>query len=276
MTTQTESTRPSAAEINDRVLKNGTDELGRPPQALAISGLFAGFTLGATPLVVAFVAVLLGGGDSATFVASLFYPIGFIAVILGRSQLFTENTLYPVVASFDNPRRVTDTAKLWATVLVANSIGAFVFALAAVKTGALPNDVISQMVQLGDEAVFGSFWRNFWSAVLGGWLLATVAWLVEATATAVGQVLVIWALVFVVGVAALDHTVSTAIQVEAALLEGELGVGNWLGWLGTTVLGNALGGVIIVSLFNYGQVRTPRRKPRSEQDSASEAAPVGQ
>lgn len=258
MTTQTESTRPSATEINDRVLKNGTDELGRPPQALAISGLFAGFTLGATPLVVAVVAVLLGGGDEATLVASLFYPIGFVAVILGRSQLFTENTLYPVVATLDSPRRLGETARLWGTVLLANSIGAFVFAVAAVKTGALPDDVVSKMVQSGDEAVFGSFARNFWSAILGGWLLATVAWLVEATATAVGQVLVIWALVFVVGVAALDHTVSTAIQVEAALLEGEIGVGNWLGWLGTTVLGNAVGGVVIVALFNYGQVRAPR------------------
>lgn len=70
--------------------------------------------------------------------------------------------------------------------------------------------------------------------------------------------LVIWTLAFVVGVAALDHTVSTAIQVEAALLQGEIGVGDWLGWLGTTVLGNALGGVVIVALFNYGQVRAPR------------------
>jgi len=258
VSTQTESTRPTAYEIHERVLKDGVDELERPASALAISGLFAGFTLGATPLAVAFVAALLGGGDQATFVAALFYPVGYLAVILGRSQLFTENTLYPVVASLDDRRRLGGTARLWATVLAANAVGAFVFALVAVQTGALPDDVVSQMTKVGDKAVVGSFWRNFWSAVLAGWLLATVAWLVEATATAVGQVLVIGALTFVVGLAALDHSVSTAIQVEAALLEGELGVGQWLRWLGTTVLGNALGGGVIVALFNYGQVRAPR------------------
>lgn len=265
MSPQPESTRPTAYEIHERVMKDGADELARPAQALAISGLFAGFTLGATPLAVAFAATLLGGDDQALLVASLFYPVGFVAVIIGRAQLFTENTLYPVVASLDDPRRVPATARLWATVLAANTVGAFVFALAAVKTGALPDDVVSQMAELGEEAVSGSFSPNFWSAVLGGWLLATVAWLVEATDTAVGQVLVIWALVFVVGLAALNHSVSTAIQVEAALLQGEVGVGPWLGWLGTTVLGNAVGGVVIVSLFNYGQVRAPRsgRAPRT-------------
>lgn len=260
VTTQPESTRPTAYEIHERVMKDGTDELARPNQALAISGLFAGFTLGATPLAVAVVATLLGGDDSAMLVASLFYPVGFVAVIIGRAQLFTENTLYPVVASLDDPKRVPATARLWATVLAANTVGAFVFAVAAVKTGALSPDVVSEMAKMGEEAVSGSFAPNFWSAVLGGWLLATVAWLVEATATAVGQVLVIWALTFVVGVATLDHTVSTAITVEAALLQGQINVGTWLGWLGTTVLGNAVGGVVIVSLFNYGQVRTPRNQ----------------
>lgn len=258
MSTQTESTRPTALEIYQRALKDGADELERPVRALAISGMLAGFTLGATPLAVAFAAVLLGGGDSALFVAALFYPVGFIAVILGRSQLFTENTLYPVVASLDDHRRLPATARLWATVLAANTVGAFAFALVAVHSGALPDDVVSQMARLGDEAASGSFWPNFWSAVLGGWLLATVAWLVEATATPVGQVLVIGALTFVVGLAALDHSVSTAIQVEAAMLEGEVAVGDWLGWLATTVAGNALGGVVIVALFNYGQVRAPR------------------
>jgi len=258
VSTQTESTRPTAHEIYERVLKDGTDELERPTGALAISGLFAGFTLGATPLAVAFVAALLGGGDAATFVAALFYPLGYVAVILGRSQLFTENTLYPVVASLADPRRLPDTAKLWAAVLVTNTVGAFIFAVVAVTSGALPEEVVSQMAETGDKAVSGSLWRNLWSAVLAGWLLATVAWVVEAAATAVGQVLVIGALTFIVGLAALDHSVSTAIQVEAALLQGSIGVGNWLGWLGIAVLGNAVGGVVIVSLFNYGQVRAPR------------------
>ncbi len=92
--------RPSAQDIYEQVANNARQELGRSSTSLAISGLAGGIFMGLSALGNAIaIAVLTPAGaepsNAIQFVAKLFYPLGFIAVILGRSQLFTENTLYP-------------------------------------------------------------------------------------------------------------------------------------------------------------------------------------
>ena len=95
----------------------------------------------------------------------------------------------------------------------------------------------------------------FWSAVVAGWLLALIAWLVEATENAIAQVATIWALAFVVGLGAFDHCVVSSIEVFASMIQGSTGFADGIGWLATATLGNVVGGILIVSLLNYGQVR---------------------
>src|SRR5436189_3109902 len=99
MPAESASSRPTAREIYERVQEDAHDELERSPGALAFSALFAGFTIGATPLAEAAALALLHSSGGATIVAALVYPTGFIAAVIGRAQLFTETTLYPVVAS---------------------------------------------------------------------------------------------------------------------------------------------------------------------------------
>lgn len=247
--------RPSAELIYERVLHDARDELGRTPRALLLSALLAGFTVGATPLVVALTFQQLEATDVEVFVASLVYPIGYIAVILGRAQLFTENTLYPAVLSLEERQHLPATARLWAVVLLGNLIGGFAMALLLVETTALPESVIDELAKLGDEAASRPFWKTFWSGVLAGWLLAMVAWLVEATETAIGQFVVIWLLTMLVGLGAFDHCVASAVEVFGGLLDGRVGLGEAAGWEAAAILGNVLGGVLIVSLANYGQVK---------------------
>ncbi len=255
MNTQPQPSRPTAQLIYERVREDARDELDRPAWSLTFSGLFAGFTIGATPLAAALALALLGGGGGDHFVAALVYPVGFLAVILGRAQFFTENTLYPVVVVLEDRRAVVATARLWAVVLGANLIGGLGFALVAVESSALSDSVVGELTALGDSAASGAFWKTFWKGVLAGWLLALVAWLVEASETAVGQVFVIWFLTMLVGLGSLDHSVATAVEVMGSTLDGSVGLGEALGWLATTVAGNIVGGVMIVTLLNYGQVR---------------------
>ena len=255
MADRTESSRPSVEEIYARVREDASDELERTPSALAFSGLFAGFTIGASALAYATALVFLDGG-SALFVAALVYPIGYIGAILGRAQLFTENTLFPVLLSMGDRSYVRGTARLWGIVIVANLAGAVLFALVAVKTSALPEGVPERIRSLGDEAVSRDVWQTLWAAVLAGWLLALVAWLVEAVNSPLGAFVVVWALTLLVGLAKLDHSVATAVEAWAAVLEGETDFWPALAWQGTTILGNALGGVFIVTVLNYAQVRS--------------------
>ncbi len=251
-----ESSRPHALDIYERVCEDTEEELDRPEGSIVFSGLFAGFTIGLAPLAVALVTIALTPEvKSTTFIASLLYPIGYVAVIVGRSQFFTENTLYPVMLSLRRTEFITRTARLWAIVYSTNLAGAFLFAMLAVLTGALAEPVQTQLVSNGVDYTSGSFTDTFWSAVVTGFLLALVAWLVEAVDTVTGRIAVIWVLTFLVSLGTFDHCIATTVTGFSALLDGELPFGELLGWLGTTTLGNVLGGVLIVASINYGQVR---------------------
>jgi len=254
MNAEVKSMRPQAQEIYERVRADAYDELRRSIGALALSGLLAGFTLGATVLAYAAARAYLDGG-AGLVVGALLYPVGYVGAILGRSQLFTENTLYPVIVSFEDRTCLRPTARLWGVVLAANLLGTLLFALIAVKTAALPPSVAAKIVELGDQAVAHTTAHTFWSAVLAGWLLALVAWLVESTSSSLGPLVVVWVITMVVGLLSLDHSVATAVQSWGGVLDGRAGLGEALGWWGMTVLGNVLGGVFIVSVVNYGQVR---------------------
>jgi formate-nitrite transporter family protein len=251
-----ESSRPHALDIYERICEDTEEELSRPQGSLFFSALFAGFTIGLSALAVALATISLTPEvQSTAFIAALLYPIGYVAVIIGRSQFFTENTLYPVMLTMRKSEFLGRTSRLWAIVFSMNIAGAFVFAMLAVLTGALDETVQSELVANGVKYTDGSFVDTFWSAVIVGFLLATVAWLVEGCDTVTGRVAVIWALTFFISLASLDHCVATTVTAFCSLLDGELALGDTLGWLAPTFLGNVLGGVVIVASINYGQVR---------------------
>jgi formate/nitrite transporter FocA (FNT family) len=247
--------RPSAADIYESVKQDAAEELERPPAALAFSGVFAGATLGFSGLSAAAAAALSGTHTGARLIAALFYPIGFIAAIVGRAQLFTENTLYPVTLVLDERRHAPAMLRLWAIVFATNVLGAFLFALLAVDSGSVPHVVLEELTAVGRDVSTGSWSSFFWSGVVAGWLLALVAWLIEATSAVTGQVTLIWALTFIIGLVGFDHCVSTTAEVLSAVINGGVATGHFFSWLAAVTLGNTAGGVVIVGLLNYGQVR---------------------
>jgi formate/nitrite transporter FocA (FNT family) len=248
--------RPSAHEIYVQVAKNGRHELERSARGLAVSALAGGMMMGLTALSVSIVHALLGDGPAASLIGYVFYPIGFIAVIVGRAQLFTENTLFPVALVLAERKHVLKTLRLWAIVLAGNLAGAFGFALLAVKTQALKPEYVSAMARLGVEAVKVSAGHAFWSAVIGGWMIALVAWLVSGSHSVTGSVMLIWLFAFVVGIGHFAHSIATSGEVLAAVLSGASTYGAYFGWLWPAVAGNICGGVLLVTLLEYGQVKT--------------------
>ena len=98
--------------------------------------------MGLSALGVGIILAKLGTGPKAFLLSRMLYPLGFIVVILGRSQLFTENTLYPIALVLTEPRQIWNTLRLWATVLPSNVCGAFVFAMLAGLTHGMPADVV--------------------------------------------------------------------------------------------------------------------------------------
>jgi formate/nitrite transporter FocA (FNT family) len=247
--------RLTAPEIFHNVIEDARAELKRSPKKLAFSGLAGGLTLGLTGLAVAAIRALLGRGGWQDLISYLAYPTGFIAVIIGRAQLFTENTLYPVILVLDERRYLLETLRLWGVVFASNILGATLFALLAIKSGALLPGIANQLVDLGKEALQGSGAHIFWSGVIGGWLIALVAWVVTASQWTIGQMAMVWVLTFVVGVGKFSHCVVTSGEIISAVLAGSATSGEYLRWLLLATSGNVVGGVVIVSVLNYGQVR---------------------
>jgi formate-nitrite transporter family protein len=247
--------RPTAVDIYEQVSRNARRELQRPAKALAISGIVGGLTMGLTGLSVSVIGSMLGNSALAQFVALLFYPIGFMAVILGRGQLFTENTLYPVALILAERRHFLSTARLWAIVFPANVAGAFLFALLAARTKALQPDQLHFLVQLGAQAAAPSMRHIFWSGVVGGWMIAMVAWLVSGSHSITGSVAVIWALTFIVGVGHFAHCIATSGEILVAVLSHGVSAAGYFQWLTMATSGNIVGGVVLVTLLEYGQVK---------------------
>src|ERR1700678_3218689 len=252
---QTELDRPTADEIYEQVSRNARHELDRSVIGFLISGLAGGITMGLTALSTSIVIAQLGQSPAARFIADLLYPIGFIAVILGRAQLFTENTLYPVALMLAERRHAWKTLRLWAIVLLSNVLGAFLFALLAVRTGSLRPEFVAAMTRLGVQAAAVTSSHVFWSGVIGGWIIALVAWLVSGSHSITGSVMLIWLLTFVVGLGGFAHCIATSGEILAAILDHQLAVSRYFAWLAPATLGNICGGVLLVTLLEYGQVK---------------------
>ncbi len=249
-----ERVRPGAEDIYASVKRDAAKELARPLGALAFSGLFAGGTLGFCGLAAAGAAAVLGHAASAELVGAVVYPVGFIAAIIGRAQLFTEATLYPVTLVLDERRHLRPMLRLWTVVWGANVVGALAFAFLAVHSGAVPPDIVHELTGLGRKLSVGSWSSKFWSGLVAGWLLALVAWTIEASDQTIGQIVLIWAFAFVIGLGSFEHCVSTTAEVLAAVVHGTVSIGHFFSWLAAVTLGNIVGGVAIVGMLDYGQV----------------------
>ncbi|AXC11816.1 Formate efflux transporter [Acidisarcina polymorpha] len=253
---QRDLARPTAHQIFAQVADNARHELARPVAALAIAGVVGGLTMGLTALSTSIVRAELGSSATALFIAHLLYPIGFMAVILGRGQLFTENTLYPVALVLAERRHVGRTLRLWAVVFPSNVAGALLFALLAVKTGALRPEYVEAMTKFGLEAANVPASHVFWSGVFGGWIIALVAWLVSGSHSITGSALLIWVFTFVVGLGQFAHCIATSGEILAAVFTGQYSAAGYGTWLAMATLGNIVGGVMLVTLLEYGQVKS--------------------
>jgi formate/nitrite transporter FocA (FNT family) len=245
--------RPSAEDIYKQVASNARQELKRSSLALAISGFAGGTFMGLSALGTAIALAMLGHSLGDQMISRMFYPLGFIVVIVGRAQLFTENTLYPVALVLSEKREFWNTLRLWAVVLPSNVLGALAFAVLAGITPALNPHVVAELSQLGMEAIANPWATVFWSGVMGGWIIALAAWLVSGSHSITGSVMIIWMLTFIVGLGNFAHCIATSGEILVAVLTHHAGWAVYPRWFLPAVLGNICGGVGMVTVLEYGQ-----------------------
>jgi formate/nitrite transporter FocA (FNT family) len=240
-------------EIFRRVLASAREELDRPTQLLFWSGLAAGLSLGLTFFARATMTGVAGAVEPG-FVGNLLYPVGFVIIVLGKYQLFTENTLTPVALVLTKLARTRNLLRLWGTVLVANLVGAAaisaLFALTDVKDDAAAEAALA----MGKHALEADYAALFWRAVLAGWIVATMVWLVHAVSDSLSRIVVVWMLMYFIGVSDLFHVVTGTVEVLFVVFEGQASFwGIWHRFVIPVLVGNVLGGIGFVAILNTAQ-----------------------
>ena len=210
--------------------------------------------MGLSALGTALALALLPPSQATQVVSRMFYPLGFIVVIIGRSQLFTENTLYPVALVLAEKREFWNTRRLWAVVLPSNVLGAFAFASLASLTPSLPPPVLNSLTELGAAALAHPAPTIFWTGVMGGWIIALAAWLVSGSHSITGSITIIWMLTFIVGLGNFAHCIATSGEIFITILTHHAPWISYPRWFLPAVLGNICGGVGMVTILEYGQV----------------------
>jgi formate/nitrite transporter FocA (FNT family) len=250
-----ERTSVTALVVHETIRKDGDEELRRPNSALAWSGLAAGLSMGFSFLAQALFYSQLPDAPWRPLVVNLGYPLGFLITIIGRQQLFTENTLTVIIPLLARRNLTTflSVLRLWTVVLVANLAGAHIFAWVAGNTPLLRPEVRDAMRQVALQAANVSFGTAVLRGVFAGWLIATVVWMLAAIDS--NRVPIIVILTYFVGLAGLTHIVAGSVEVLYLVMTGLKPWWSYVAFYMTpTLIGNIFGGVTLVSALNHAQV----------------------
>ncbi len=250
-----ERTSVRAHVVHEAIRYDGEDELSRPVSALAWSGLAAGMSMGFSFVAMALFRAYLPHASWTPLVVRIGYPLGFLIVIIGRQQLFTENTLTAIIPLLSRRNLATFLAvvRLWTVVLIANMVGAHLFAWVAGNTPMFSRDVQGAMLSLAKDAANVTFGTAVLRGIFAGWLIAMVVWM--GAAYQHGRIAVIVILTYIVGLANFTHIIAGAVEVLFLVMVGAKtwGAVAW-GYLVPTLIGNSIGGVSLTAAVNHAQV----------------------
>ncbi|MEP9350505.1 formate/nitrite transporter family protein [Xanthobacter sp. KR7-225] len=246
--------RPLA--VHEVIRREGVEELARPIPSLWWSGLTAGLSIGFSVVAQGTLHAALPEAPWRGLLASLGYAVGFLIVILGRYQLFTEITLTAVLPVLAEPSRQALAAlmRLWATVLAANLVGTFLFALALASHGVLPPAQMAGIAAVAHHVAAFTATDACVRGIVAGWLVATVVWLLPSAEAA--RIWIIALLTAMIAALDLSHVISGSVEVFYLQLRGELGIlDGAVRLLLPLLIGNVIGGAALFALRAHGQVR---------------------
>jgi len=244
-----------AAATHEVVRREAQKELDRSVSGLAWSGLAAGLGMGFSMVAEGVLRAALPDEPWRPLVAKLGYSVGFLVVILGSQQLYTENTLEPMVPLLHDRTRekLGKVLRLWGIVFLTNIVGTLAFSLFAAKTSAFNAEHKAAFLALALEAIEPTAGTIFLKAIVAGMIIALMVWMLPAAKTA--HVWIIILMTWLIGVASLAHVIAGSVETSYLMWSGAASVGTYLGhFLLPTLLGNTLGGVVLVALINHAQV----------------------
>ena len=241
--------------IYEIVRKRGDEEMERPAVSLWWSGVAAGLSISFSLLAQSILQLHLPDAPWRILVTSLGYAVGFLMVVLGRQQLFTETTItavLPVMAAF-NGRNLFRMGRMWAIVWLANTIGTLFAALFCTFTPVITPELRAAMLAIGGELMRNGWLDMFFKAVSAGFLIAAMVWLMPSAEGA--QFWVVTLITYLIGAGGFAHIVAGSVETFLLVANGQLGLGAMVVQFTLPVLlGNIVGGTALFALLSYAQV----------------------
>jgi len=267
--------RKPARRMLEQEIATGLGEIERPATGLLIAGLSAGLDVGFSLLLIAVTLSQASGLLSKPVIELLIanmYAVGFIFVILGHSELFTEHTTLATLPVLHGQASLKALGRVWGLIYSSNLVGGAIFAGLVV--------IIGPALDIIKPAIFGEIARNvvnhpWWvillSGVLAGWLMGLASWLVAAGRDTISQIVLVWLVTTAIGLCHLHHAIVGTVEVLAGIFAGQ-GItwahfGHFLLW---STLGNAFGGFFFVSVIKYSHiVRSHTQRPTVNLDETA-------
>ncbi|MFL6333575.1 MAG: formate/nitrite transporter family protein [Pyrinomonadaceae bacterium] len=245
---------PRTEVVYEAVREEGENELRRSSATLAWDGLAAGLSMGFSLVAEGLLRSHLPDAEWRPLVAKLGYSVGFLIIVLGRQQLFTENTLTAVLPFLQRPymHTLAQLLRLWGVVFLANVVGALIFAFVLARTELFEPHVRETFGEIGREAFVGWWPLTFLKGIFAGWLIALMVWMLPASESA--RFFVVIVMTYLVALGKFAHIIAGSVDTLYVVWAGGAGVGDYLGWMLPTLAGNIVGGATLVAALGHAQV----------------------
>ncbi len=255
--------RPSALLLFEIVRREGAEELTRPSASLFWSGMAGGLALSFSLAAPGMIHAATEPGPTRTLLAPLGYVIGFLIVVFGRLQLFTENTIaaiLPLAVDFTTAT-MRSVLKLNAVVFTANIAGALLAAVVIGMTPILEPDHLAGMMELSRKAMDRTALETLMLGVPAGFLVAAMVWMLPAAKGS--EVFVVTSMIYVLGLGEFAHVIVGTVEAGLMVIAGEAGVMDAaFRFVLPALVGNIIGGTALFAVLAYAQIRDEVRRGR--------------
>jgi formate/nitrite transporter FocA (FNT family) len=243
-------------EILKQQVMEGCETYDRSPGSILLSSFTAGLEIGFSFLMICTVVSFFSDhfSDETVFkLTALVYPFGFILVILGQSILFTEQTSLLTLPVLSKKRSVFSLFRIWGLVIAGNFAGGILMALILIWIGPKLGifDVYS-IEKIGVHLADHEPYTILVSAILAGWLMGLLSWLVTSSKESIGEIVVIFLITSIMGFTGLHHSIIGNIEVFAGMMVSpKIDFITYATTVLLAILGNAIGAVVFVALLKF-------------------------
>ena len=264
---------PRAAVLHEIIRTQGDQELERSVAALWWSALAAGLTMGLSLMAMGLLNSRLPDGEGFKVIANFGYCAGFLAVILARQQLFTENTLTAVLPIMSKPTLANfgRLLRLWSVVLVGNLCGTLLVAYVMLNLPIFDSKTDLAFLDIGRKIMENDASQMFAKGIVSGWMIATMVWMIPSMESAKMWIIIL--ITYLMALGDFTHIVVGSAEVSYLVFAGELPWKDfWLVFAGPTLVGNIVGGSFIFALISHAQIRSESGPPKDKGSEAQSAS----